>query len=377
MGNADSRDAICIILTLLKKYHPSLFVIEFVIKKRGHTIMNQTPIRFAITGAGYIAEIHAQAIQAIDGATLTALVARDTERTQRFAEKFQLSQVYRTVEELISAHSADAVIICTPNALHAPQALTALKAGLHVMLEKPMGMDAEESHLIFETAKQSVGQLMVAHCWRFDEEVNWLKDQVNEGRLGQMIRTKGYGVHANWGPSGWFSQSQLAGGGALADMGIHAIDTARYLLGDPMPISVYAKIGTHYGNYDVDDTGIIIINWEGGCTSYIESGWWQPHMDGPEASTQLYGTRGFGEVFPTRLKLCGEGGSVENRDGGFTHPREIQCPQIMYNRQLAELVQCIYEGRRPTPGAAEGLVNMQIVDAAYRSSQSGQVELIK
>jgi predicted dehydrogenase len=77
--------------------------------------------------------------------------------------------------------------------------------------------------------------------------------------LGNVIRTTGYGIHTHWGPSGWFTQQQYAGGGALADMGIHAIDTVRFLLGDPDPRSVYAKIGTHSGNYDVDDTAVLMI----------------------------------------------------------------------------------------------------------------------
>ena len=109
--------------------------------------------------------------------------------------------------------------------------------------------------------------------------------------------------------------------------------------------------------------------------SYIESGWWQPHMDGPEAATQLYGLTGFGEVFPTRIKRIDPTSKEATEvDGGFTFPRENQCPQVMYDRQLADFAACVREDRTPTPGASEGLVNMQIVDAAYRSAKSGRVE---
>ncbi len=134
-----------------------------------------------------------------------------------------------------------------------------------------------------------------------DEEVLWLKAQIDQ--IGPVIRTKGYGVHVNWGPGGWFTQNEFAGGGAMADMGIHALDTARFLLGDPLPVSVYAQIGTYHRDFDVDDTGVILVNWDNGVTSYIESGWWQPRSDGPEAGTQLYGTQGFASLFPTYLSL--------------------------------------------------------------------------
>jgi len=78
--------------------------------------------------------------------------------------------------------------------------------------------------------------------------------------LRKIIKTKGYGIHENWGPSGWFTQKELAGGGALADMGVHAIDTVRYILGDPKPVTVYAQIRTHYGDYDVDGiSGTVVL----------------------------------------------------------------------------------------------------------------------
>ncbi len=166
------------------------------------------------------------------------------------------------------------------------------------MVEKPMSMNAQEAEQMCEAADKSGALLMVAHCWRFHPDVQWLREQ--SAKLGKIIRTKAYSVHVHWGPSGWFTQKKFAGGGAMADMGVHALDTTRFLLGDPQPVSVYAKIGTYYMECDVDDTGVIIVEWDNGTVSYIETGWWQPHSDGPEAGAQLYGTKGFGQVFPTR-----------------------------------------------------------------------------
>jgi predicted dehydrogenase len=328
-------------------------------------------IRIAMVGAGYIANIHAQAIQAQAGVELTALVELYDEKAIPFAERFKITRRYKTVEELLSGGGVDALVIGTPNALHAPQTLAALQAGMHVMVEKPMAMNSVEAQKMIAVSKQSGSRLMVAHCWRFDREVLWLKEQT--GRLGRIIRTKGYGVHTHWGPVGWFTQKKLAGGGALADMGIHAIDTARFLLGDPLPVRVYAHIGTYYKNYDVDDTGVIMVHWDNGAVSYIESGWWQPHMDGPEAATQLYGLKGFGQVFPTRLEVPDQAKTgIELVDPGFSFPREEHCPQEMYNSQMAYFVNCVETGRYPVPGGDEGLVNIKIVDAAYESASSGK-----
>jgi predicted dehydrogenase len=157
-------------------------------------------------------------------------------------------------------------------------------------------------------------------------------------------------------------------------MGIHAIDTTRFLLDDPKPVSVYAKIGTHYGDYDVDDTGVIIIQWDNGVTSYVESGWWQPHMDGPEASTQIYSTKGFGQVFPTLAKVPNvKAQKIDVLESGFSPSRDPHCAQSMYDAQMAYFVDCVREGRIPSPGIEEGLVNMQIVAATYESSETGKV----
>jgi len=202
-----------------------------------------------------------------------------------------------------------------------------------------------------------------------------VREQVAAGRIGVVIRTKGCGAHVNWGPGGWFTHKREAGGGAVPDMGIHAIDTVRFLMGDPQPVSVFARIGTYYREIDVDDTGVIAITWDNGAISIVEAGWWQPYADGPNASTQLYGRKGTAFLFPTKVLRLPEipGGKVEQVDSGFPAVRENHYPQAMYDAQMAYYVDCIRAGRTPVPGGAEGWTNMRIVDAAYESSRTGLV----
>ena len=329
-------------------------------------------LRIAFTGTGYISKVHAAAAKTA-GAQLTAVVNHKPESMAGFARELGIPRQYANINDMLKDGGVDAVVISTPNYLHAPETIAALNTGVHVMVEKPMAMNAAEAEAMVKASQKSGALLMVAHCWRFDPEVLWLKDQVSAGKLGPIIRTKGYGVHVNWGPAGWFVQKQFAGGGAMADMGIHALDTARFLLGDPKPVSVYARIGAYYKNFDVDDTGVIIVNWDSGATSYIESGWWQPHADGPEAATQLYGRSGFGQLFPTGLRLPND----EIVNPGFAHPREPHCPQSLYDSQIAYFIKCTREGRTPTPGGMEGWLNMKVVDAAYESARTGQVQFFK
>jgi predicted dehydrogenase len=233
-------------------------------------------MKIAFAGAGYIINIHAQAAKSQKNVELIAVVDKFPDKAQALARKFGIKYQFETVEHMLSACKVDALVIGTPNYLHAPQTIAALNANVHVMVEKPMAMNSREAYQMLEASHKSGALLMVAHCWRFDPEVLWLREQAKSGRFGKIIRTKGYGVHQLWGPSEWFTQREFAGGGALADVGIHALDTVRFLIGDPQPESVYARISTNYIPHDVDDTGILMVNWEGGAVSYIESGWWQP-----------------------------------------------------------------------------------------------------
>ncbi len=332
------------------------------------------PLKVAIVGAGGIGAYHARAVQKAPGLKLAAVVDNQPDRLAAFAKEMKIPRQYDSLEALLKSGDLDALVISLPNYLHAPFAITALKAGVAVMVEKPMATSAAEAEQMIEASQKSGAALMVGHCWRFDKEVRWLKEQVMAGRIGKIIRTKGYGIHVHWGPGGWFTQKKYAGGGALADMGIHAIDTARFLIGNPQPVSVYARMGAFYQDYDVDDTGVILIAWDDGATSYVETGWWQPHMDGPEASTQLYGLSGFGSVFPTRLELPNiQERRIEVTDPGYPHPRPVHAPQEMYDTQMATFAECLLSGKTPVPGGQEGWINMKIVDAAYKSAQTGKV----
>ena len=332
-------------------------------------------MKLAFAGTGSINKVHARAALH-SGAELVAAANHKAESMAAFAHEFGIRRQYGTVEAMLKAGGVDALVIGTPNYLHASQAIAALQAGVHVMVEKPMATNAREAERMIAASEKSGAILMVAHCWRFDPDVLWLKKASK--KLGQIIRTKGYGVHTHWGPAGWFTQKEFAGGGAMADMGIHALDTVRFLLGDPDPVSVYAKIGTYYKDFDVDDTGVSIVEWDNGTTSYIESGWWQPHCDGPEAATQLYGTKGFGQLFPTRLELPNATTQqIDIVESGAEFPRSEQSSQSMYEAQMAYFINCIRTNKTPNPGGVEGWTNMKVVDAAYKSSKSGKVVAIK
>jgi predicted dehydrogenase len=310
--------------------------------------------KVALFGCGWIQNYHARGVLA-HGDELVAVANHREESARAFAERHGIPSVTTDWEALAADPEVDAGIVATPNMLHAPQSIALLQHGKHVMVEKPMAMNVSACDAMIEASSGSGAFLMVAHCWRFREEVLAMRGRIVGGEFGEIVKTRGYGVHALWGPSGWFTDEELAGGGALVDMGVHAIDTARYLLGDPIPERVCATVGTRYaqGRYAVDDDSILLISWSNGTNSIVEAGWWQPHLGGLEADTEVYGTKGYARIW-----------TPEAPSANYEH-----CTQAMYTTQIAEFLDAIAVGRQPRPTGEDGRVVMRVVEEAYRSAR--------
>ncbi len=311
--------------------------------------------KVALFGSGWIQDFHARAVLAHPAGELVAVANWRPDSAGKLAERHGIPRVTTDWEALATDPEVEAAIVATPNALHAPQSIALLRNGKHVMVEKPMATSVAECDAMVAASERSGASLMVAHCWRFREEVVALRDRIAAGELGEVVKTRGYGVHANWGPSGWFTQRDLAGGGALVDMGVHAIDTARFLLGEPVPERVCATLATRYGTYDVDDDGILLISWSNGTNSIVESGWWHPHIGGLEADTEVYGTTGYARIWPP-----------EPPSEDYDH-----VTQPMFTAQVKEFLDAIGEGRKPWPSGQDGRAVMQVVEMAYTSTKEG------
>lgn len=327
-------------------------------------------VRVALIGAGYIARYHVQGLRELEGVEIKVVCDHKEEVAEEFARRNGIPETCTIALTLAKRKDIDAVILAVPNRYHAGSAAAFLGSGKDVFIEKPMAINAAEGRDIMAASQQLNRLVMVGHMWRFDVEATYVRDMVQSGQIGQVVKTRGYGIHENWGPSGWFVRKDFAGGGALSDMGVHAIDTIRFILGDPQPKQVYARIGTYYGDYDVDDTGIVVITWQDDVTSVIESGWWHPHVDGPEAASRIWGTRGYASLFPTKVKLV-EGDKVREVPHSFPERKE-HCDQVMYSRQMAHFIDCVRTRKQPVPGMAEGQAVLRIVDAAYESARTGE-----
>jgi predicted dehydrogenase len=310
-------------------------------------------LQVGILGTGWIADFHARAANEHPRCDLTVVGNWRPESLAAFAERHGIPRTTTDWRDVATDPELDAVVVATPNALHAPQAIACLEAGKHVLVEKPMARTAAEGLEMLAAARRSGRCMMIAHCWRFHDDVRALRERLVAGELGQVVRTRGYGIHAGWGPSGWFTDPELAGGGALIDMGVHAVDTARYLLGDPQPVHVAAVVGNPHRGGGVEDDAVLLIEWDSGAASVVEAGWWQPYLPGLEADTEVFGTAGYARIW-----------DFTKGPEGYEH-----CAQPMYSAQFAAFADGCLDGAAPRPDGEDGLVVMRIVDEAYRSGR--------
>ncbi len=335
-------------------------------------------LRIGILGTGVIMrDFHLVTLRDHPRAEVVAAANQHPASLERLAADFKIPRTYSSFEALAADPEIDAVINGLPNYLHAPVTIQMLRAGKHVLCEKPMAKNVAEGQAMLAAARAAGRKLMIAHMWRFDREIVWLRDLVANGKLGRVFKAKSHAIWLYDGPrpGSWFVTPELAGGGALADMGIHSIDTLRYVLGGARPLRVFATAGTFFKDITLDDTATLLLEFEGGITALVEAGWYHLFADGLEGYTQVYGTEGYAQVLPAQLQSRVEG--VWSVTAPQMPARQQQCDLPMYQAQMDHFVSCVLEDREPSPNGEEGLWAMSILEAAYQSARLGEAVAIE
>lgn len=287
----------------------------------------------------------------------------------RTRPKKRIEKVFSDYRDLATDREVEAVSICLPTVFHGAVASTMLRAGKHVLIEKPMAGSVEECREMIQAAQSSGVKLQVGHMWRFHPEVKFLRGVVKSGLIGKVVKVKGYAILIRSGLTGWFLQKKFAVGGTLLDMGIHAIDTIRNVLGNPVPTKVYANTTTAYGEYEVDDSGVILVEFLNGPVAIMETGQNHPYADGPEACVQVFGTKGYARIFPAEIQY--KIGEVWG-----SYKPEIDVPHInpfMFQEEIDSFVESILTNKDPLVDGREGMENVRIAVAALKSSQTGKI----
>lgn len=335
-------------------------------------------VRIGVLGTGIIIRnYHMLTLQNNPRAEVVAAGNLHPASLERLAGDFNIPKTYTDFAEMAADPDIDAVINGLPNYLHAPVTIQMLEAGKHVLCEKPMAMSLAEGEQMVGAAGRAGRKLMIAHMWRFDREILWLRDLVASGQLGKIFKAKSHAIWLYEGPppESWFVKPEFAGGGALADMGVHSLDTLRFVLGDARPTRVFARTGTHFGDIALDDTATLLLEFEGGIVALIEAGWYHLYADGLEGYTQIYGTRGYARALPAEFRTHIEG--VWSVVQPQMPKRKVQTDIPMYQAQMDYFLDCVLKDEDPIPGGEDGLWTLRMLEAAYRSAETGQAVAIE
>ncbi|HUG12721.1 MAG TPA: Gfo/Idh/MocA family oxidoreductase [Opitutaceae bacterium] len=338
----------------------------------------------AVIGAGAIGVDHIASFQQHPAARVAMLAEVSSERGREAQEKFDIPELVTDYRTALARDDIDIISIALPNYLHAPVALDALRAGKHVMVDKPMATNAREAAQLVSTAKRHGLLLMVGQNMRFSAEVQTAKALVEKGTLGDVYHAKTSWCRRNGIPriGSWFTQTKFAGGGCTYDIGVHALDRCLYLMGEFEAAAVsgmtYSKFGTRgkgsgtWGKseiaagapFDVDDLSVALIKLKSGRTVLLESSWAAHQPERDINSTQLFGTEA-GLTFPP-LSL-----HRETPTGYSSELVNLLPPKVSTNR-MAHFIDCLLGKAKPYVLPEQSLGIQRILDAIYKSAKTGR-----
>ncbi len=291
-----------------------------------------------------------------------------------------IDRKYTDFREMIRKESLDAVLISAPHSVHAPGALAALEAGMHVFTEKPPSVSAEETEAVLGAAQRAGRIFMCGFSRRFFPSPMMAKPMIMSGDLGNIYHVRAYWHMGNSGGArsekhaqSWRGQKSLAGGGVLMDLGVHLIDLALWCCGNPVPLSVYGN--THRGflppDNDTEDFAEASILLKNGCSVSIETSS-LGFSDDTSCHHYFYGTRGCLHLTPEPvIEIAGA-----NADSPAATIIKVAPPPGYRSYLEAEhehFFDCLDSGRSPDASQQEYLDVSRILDAVYASREARTV----
>lgn len=336
--------------------------------------MKKETIGFAIVGCGTIADWHAKATQASEHGVLVGAYDVNPEKTKEFCEKYGI-RPFESMEQLLASDEVDAVCLCTPSGYHIDGAIATIRAGKHILIEKPLALHVEDCERILQEAKAYGVTAGVVSQHRFTPAMETLRQLIESEKLGKIVSVeldmKYYRDQTYYDSGDWRGTWALDGGGALMNQGIHGIDTMLCLLGNVK--SVYGMARTLARKIEVEDTSVAVLEFENGALGTMQG------------TTSVY------PGYPRELTVSGTEGTVTIRDNksfvrwdvkdvplpeGFVLGEEVRGSasdpkKIGISGHLAatnDFIEAIREGREPAVPLSDGKRAVELITAIYRSS---------
>lgn len=340
--------------------------------------------KVGIAGAGWPGQKHAEGYRGAGGFQLAAVADLIPDRRAKMKTAYGIPTEYNDASELIKDKSIDVISVCLPNHLHAPIALAALRAGKHVVIEAPPALTAAEAKKIDAAAAKSGKLVMYAHQRRFGPAELAAKQTIDKGYAGDVYHARAVWTRTRGVPmgTGWYTDKQKSGGGAMIDLGTHLLDLAWYLIGEPKPLSAFAvthqkhkSLVPETNTHDVEDAAFALIKCEGNKSIEIATCWaanQPPSQNGTVC--RLYGDLGSVEVYTPTGAILYRGFNEQ----GTNKAVPLKPPKVGGHIALMRhFRQCLLGKSLPMIGAVQGVSLMQMIDAIYKSAATGKSADIK
>jgi len=300
----------------------------------------------AVIGTGFWGKNHARIYKELTNTNLVAICDADAERAKTIAAQFGV-KAYTNSAQMLKNKEIEAVSVCTWSTMLAKEALKALHAEKHVLVEKPMATNTKQAEKILKTAQENGLHLTVGFLMRFIPGLQHIRDAVETKKIGELVSATAKRV------SEW--PERIGDVGVVKDTAIHDIDVMRYISNED-PISVYAKIGS-MRHRKFEDYAQIMLTYESGKSAFIESNWLTPYktrtltVTGSDAITRL-------DYITQELWIESNKESIQPRYP-FQEPLKLE---------LQHFADCIAEKKKPLVTGVDGIKALQVAEAALRSS---------
>jgi predicted dehydrogenase len=336
-------------------------------------------MRIGIMGGGWPGKAHGRGYLASGGFKLMAVADLIPSRRREMMDEFKIPREYATWEELAADRELDAVSVCLPTHLHAAATIAALRAGKHVVCERPPTLTAAEAKRIDAAATKANKVVLYGMQRRFGGPELAAKQAIVKGYAGKVYHARTVWTRTRAVPigTGWFTNREKSGGGALMDLGSVMLDLGWHLLGEPKPLSVYAATQKRLDDlapdgitFDVEEAATALVRFEGGVTLELTVSWalnQSPAQNG--VVCRVHGDQGAVEVYTSK-------GAILHR--GFGHKNEsketpLKLPKMTgHAAMMRHFRECALGKAGPTLGSSQGVTLMQMIEGMYRSAESGK-----
>ena len=342
-------------------------------------------VRIGLLGSGFVATFYMQGLQNVAHWEMPVVCSPTAEHAQAFAEKWGIPEWETDSEKVLKREDLDLILLAVPNYVHKELAIATARTGKNLVCTKPLARTAAEAQEMLK-AVQAAGVIHgYAETEVFSPAVIKAREFIERGAIGEVLTVRSREAHA--GPHmDWFWKKELAGGGALLDMGCHCIEAARYFIGKDTKVVEVLAWGDrlyHHDRTDAEDSAVLLMRFEGGQLGLAELSWIA--RGGLDLRNEVYGTGGtiFTDVTrETPIKVFSRGGVgyiVEKAEAetGWLFPPVDEAWIYGYREEMNHFVECVAKGEMPRENFEDGYVVNLILDAAYQSMQSKKWEPVE